>query len=63
MRIEVVGTYHELGKFTADMAALPRIVILESFQLNQSRDQGELIGMSMQAKTYKYNGKTLEQKP
>ena len=45
------------------MAALPRIVILESFQLNQSRDQGELIGMSMQAKTYKYNGKTLEQKP
>lgn len=63
MRIEVVGTYHELGKFTADMAALPRIVILESFQLNQSRDQDELIGMSMQAKTYKYNGKTLEQKP
>ena len=30
---------------------------------HQSRDQDELIGMSMRAKTYKYNGKTLEQKP
>ena len=37
MRIEVVGTYHELGKFTADMAALPRIVILDSFQLSQGK--------------------------
>ena len=45
------------------MAALPRIVILESFQLNQDKGQDELIGMSMQAKTYKYNGKTVEQKP
>ena len=63
MRIDVVGTYHELGKFTADMAGLPRIVILESFTLNQSKDQGELIGMSMLAKTYKYNGKTVGQQP
>ncbi|MGL4249312.1 MAG: PilO family type IV pilus biogenesis protein TapO [Aeromonas sp.] len=62
MRIEVVGTYHEIGKFTADMAALPRIVILDSFSLGQSKDQGELISMSMLAKTYKYNGKTMEPK-
>lgn len=63
MRIEVVGTYHELGKFTAAMAALPRIVILESFTLNQSKDQEDMIGMSMLAKTYKYNGKTGGQQP
>ncbi|UYB72001.1 PilO family type IV pilus biogenesis protein TapO [Aeromonas veronii] len=62
MRIEVVGTYHEIGKFTADMAALPRIVILDSFTLGQSKDEGELISMSMLAKTYKYNGKTVEPK-
>ncbi|MCX0421320.1 PilO family type IV pilus biogenesis protein TapO [Aeromonas veronii] len=62
MRIEVVGTYHEIGKFTADMAALPRIVILDSFTLGQSKDAGELISMSMLAKTYKYNGKTVEPK-
>ena len=63
MRIEVVGTYHELGKFTADMAGLPRIVILESFTLNQSKDQEDMIGMSMLAKTYKYNGKAGGQQP
>lgn len=62
MRIEVVGTYHEIGKFTADMAALPRIVILDSFTLGQGKDEGELISMSMLAKTYKYNGKTVEPK-
>ena len=38
------------------------IVILDSFQLSQGKG-GELIGMSMQAKTYKYNGKTVEKKP
>ncbi|CAJ1892096.1 hypothetical protein PEKONANI_03570 [Aeromonas jandaei] len=62
MRIEVVGTYHEIGKFTADMAALPRIVILDSFTLGQNKDSGELISMSMLAKTYKYNGKTVGSK-
>ncbi|CAJ1879622.1 PilO family type IV pilus biogenesis protein TapO [Aeromonas salmonicida] len=62
MRIEVVGTYNQIGKFTADMAALPRIVILESFNLGQSKGEGELIAMSMLAKTYKYNGKSVGQK-
>jgi len=62
MRIEVVGNYHQIGKFTADMAALPRIVILDSFTLGQSKDVGDLISMSMLAKTYKYNGKTVEPK-
>ncbi len=61
MRIEVVGTYNQIGKFTADMAALPRIVILESFNLGQSKGEDELIAMSMLAKTYKYNGKSVGQ--
>ncbi|PJG60724.1 PilO family type IV pilus biogenesis protein TapO [Aeromonas cavernicola] len=61
MRIEVVGNYHELGKFTADMAALPRIVILDSFSLVQSKEDSDLISMSMVAKTYKYNDKSVEQ--
>jgi len=59
MRIEVVGSYHEIGKFTADMAALPRIVILDSFTLAQSKDADDLISMSMLAKTYKYNEKSV----
>ena len=44
------------------MAALPRIVILESFTLGQGKEQDDMIAMSMLAKTYKYNGKTVEQK-
>ncbi|MGL4714880.1 MAG: PilO family type IV pilus biogenesis protein TapO [Aeromonas sp.] len=63
MRIEVAGNYHEIGKFSADMAALPRIVILDSFTLGQNKDGAELISMSMLAKTYKYNGKAVEPKP
>lgn len=55
MRIEVAGSYHEIGRFTAAMAALPRIVILDSFTLNQGGGD-DVIAMSMLAKTYKYNG-------
>ncbi|PSJ46549.1 pilus assembly protein PilP [Zobellella endophytica] len=53
MRIIVSGNYHQLGQFVADVAALPRIVIIDSFNL--SRSSGEQLNMSMLAKTYKYN--------
>jgi type IV pilus assembly protein PilO len=61
MRIEVAGTYHEIGKFTAAMAALPRIVILDSFTLSHGTNS-DIISMSMLAKTYKYNGNAGGQK-
>ncbi|MGL5031049.1 MAG: PilO family type IV pilus biogenesis protein TapO [Aeromonas sp.] len=63
MRIEVVGHFHEIGKFTADMAALPRIVILDSFTLSHTKDLDDVIAMSMLAKTYKYNGKARGEQP
>lgn len=53
MRIIVRGDYHQLGRFVAGVAALPRIVILDSFSL--SHQNGEELAMSMLAKTYKYN--------
>ncbi|MFP2769708.1 type 4a pilus biogenesis protein PilO [Oceanisphaera sp. KMM 10153] len=53
MRIIVRGDYHQLGRFVADVAALPRIVIIDSFSL--SRDGNDQLSMSMLAKTYKYN--------
>lgn len=62
MRIEVEGDYHQLGRFTAGLAALPRIVILDTFTLTGS-EKGNGIAMSMLAKTYRYNGKTEEKKP
>ncbi|ALP40827.1 PilO family type IV pilus biogenesis protein TapO [Aeromonas schubertii] len=62
MRIEVEGDYHQLGRFTAGLAALPRIVILDTFTLTGSKE-GDGIAMSMLAKTYRYNGKVEEKKP
>lgn len=53
MRIIVTGDYHQLGRFVADVAALPRIVIIDSFSL--SRAEGGRLSMSMLARTYKYN--------
>ncbi|WP_107850700.1 type IV pilus inner membrane component PilO [Oceanimonas marisflavi] len=53
MRIIVSGDYHQLGRFVADVAALPRIVILDSFSLSSKGN--EQLSMSMLAKTYKYN--------
>lgn len=55
MRIEVSGGYHQLGKFSADVAALPRIVILDSFTVVRASGGGLL--MSMLAKTFRYNEK------
>ena len=57
MRIIVSGDYHQLGHFVADVAALPRIVIIDSFSL--SRSGADQLSMSMLAKTYQYN----EQEP
>ncbi len=53
MRIIVSGDYHQLGNFVADVAALPRIVIIDNFSL--SRAGSDQLSMSMLAKTYKYN--------
>ncbi len=55
MRIEVSEDYHQLGKFSADVAALPRIVILDSFTVVRASGGGLL--MSMLAKTFRYNEK------
>jgi type IV pilus assembly protein PilO len=59
MRIELSGTYNELGKFTSDVAALPRIVILDSFTTVREKEGHGLL-MSMLAKTYRYNEKSTQ---
>ena len=52
--IKVVGTYDQLGKFSADIAALPRIVILENLRLKHD-GEGQLM-LDVVAKTYRYKG-------
>lgn len=56
MKIEVTGNYNQLGKFAADIAALPRIVILDSFTIVRD-EKNDQLAMSMMAKTYRYNEK------
>lgn len=50
--IQVVGSYQELGKFAADIAALPRIVILDNVRL--AKGTKELLTLNVIAKTYRY---------
>ncbi len=60
MRIDISGQYSQLGQFSADIAALPRIVLLGSFTVNKEAEAKEgkegkanNIIMSVQAKTYR----------
>ncbi|MCP5078763.1 MAG: type 4a pilus biogenesis protein PilO [Psychromonas sp.] len=52
--IQVVGTYEQLGQFAADIAALPRIVILDDLRLTKGK-KGKLT-LNVIAKTYRYKG-------
>jgi type IV pilus assembly protein PilO len=52
--LEVIGTFHQLGQFTNDIAALPRIVTLEDFTITKL--QGEQLKVNMIARTYRYKG-------
>lgn len=60
IRMQVVGTYHELGNFVSGVVALPRIVTLHDITLRPEQQRaglaapgGRLI-MDVTAKTYRY---------
>lgn len=50
--VKVSGTYHQLGNFVSDLAALPRIVTIGDIRLKPS-ESGRLV-MSAVTKTYHY---------
>jgi type IV pilus assembly protein PilO len=50
--IRVVGTYHDIGAFTGDIANLPRIVTLNNMNLVMNKD-GVLV-LDAVAKTFRY---------
>lgn len=52
VNIRVRGTYHQLGEFVSDVAALPRIVTIDDLVLSPSG--GDILTMSAVAKTYHY---------
>ena len=53
IRIRLVGSYHDLGKFVSDIAGLPRIVTLHDAEITKVNDSEDLI-LNVTAKTYCY---------
>ena len=51
IQIKVVGSYHDMGQFAADISQLPRIVTLNDISLAANKD---LITMDATAKTFRY---------
>lgn len=50
--IKVTGSFHQLGQFVSDLAALPRIVTVGDIQINA--DPKGTLNMSAIARTYRY---------
>ncbi len=55
MNIVIVGDYEKIGNFTADVANLSRIVVIEEFVIDHYDNNSENLKMTMVAKTYRYN--------
>jgi type IV pilus assembly protein PilO len=53
IRIRLVGSYHDLGKFVSDIAGLPRIVTLHDAAITKLADSEDLV-LNVTAKTYRY---------
>lgn len=54
IKISLSGSYHDLGRFVSDVAALPRIVSLHDFSLTTRKDTAGGVLMEATAKTYRY---------
>ena len=52
IQVKVVGTYHDMGAFAADVGQLPRIVTLNDVSIEAGRD-GNLT-MDVTARTFRY---------
>lgn len=52
IQVKVVGTYHDMGGFAADVGQLPRIVTLNDVSIEASKD-GNLT-MDVTARTFRY---------
>jgi len=52
IQVKVIGTYHDMGAFAADVGQLPRIVTLNNVSIEAGKD-GNLT-MDMTARTFRY---------
>jgi type IV pilus assembly protein PilO len=56
IKIKLVGSYHDFGRFVSGIAALPRIVTLNDIQITPADAKGgyDNLTMDVTAKTYRY---------
>lgn len=54
IKIQVVGHYHQLGRFISEISELHRIVTLHDINIRPLKKMGSLLEMTVLAKTYKY---------
>jgi len=52
IQLKVVGTYHDMGGFAADVGQLPRIVTLNDIGIEAGKDGN--LAMEMTARTFRY---------
>jgi type IV pilus assembly protein PilO len=52
IQVKVVGTYHDMGAFAADVGQLPRIVTLNNVSIEASKDGN--LSMDVTARTFRY---------
>ncbi|GAA5193389.1 type 4a pilus biogenesis protein PilO [Ferrimonas gelatinilytica] len=52
IEVEIRGSYHDFGRFSAGVAALPRIVSLHDFVM---KPEGDDLAMTVMAKTYRFS--------
>jgi type IV pilus assembly protein PilO len=61
IQLSYLGSYHELGRFVSDVAALSRIVTLHDIRITPSSIEGEEeLLLNVTAKTYRYIGEDSE---
>jgi type IV pilus assembly protein PilO len=54
INLKVTGSYHQIGDFVSDLAALPRIVTLGNLKLAAAKGGGNQLSMSVVVQTYHY---------
>lgn len=52
IQVKVLGTYHDMGAFAADVGQLPRIVTLNNVAIEASKDGN--LAMEVTARTFRY---------
>lgn len=52
IQVKVIGTYHDMGAFAADVGQLPRIVTLNDVAIEASKDGN--LAMEVTARTFRY---------